>query len=229
MPAEVTQLAAEYLRSLQQWQQSRQKESLEPVLNKGQEAARVILQHADTLTDEDFESIKKSMPGYLILHQEIVVAGPDPAFFLTLATQKGKPADLAFFKLMNQTLNGYWPSTMEELDDLSGCTRFGSGELVRLYGEWTAFKRQFPTGYTKALQDPNLLLLNDLEDQLLNSTAACEGPESVQQELQSFVQSFPRSPLTPKIKQRLLDLQQKKLDMSFNQGVRHRLKEETGE
>ncbi|WP_443083009.1 hypothetical protein [Vampirovibrio chlorellavorus] len=229
MPVEVTQLAAQYLTALQQWQQSKQKESLEPVLNKGQEAARAILQRAETLTDEDFEALKKSMPGYLILHRDILVAGPDPAFFLTLATQKGKPADQAFFKLMNQTLNGYWPSTMEQLDDLSGCTRFGSGELVRLYGEWTAFKRQYPNAFAKALQDPNLLLLNDLEDQLVNSNAACEGPDSVQQELQRFVENFPKSPLTPKIRQRLLDLQQKKLDMSFNQGVRHRLKDDAGD
>jgi hypothetical protein len=224
--AEARQLTDAYVALLIQWQQAKGNQSLEPVLNKGQEAAVAILKVAETLSEEEFNALGKRMPGYLLIRSDILVVGPDPNFFVTLATQKGKPVDVAFFKLVSETLNGYWPSTMEQLDHLSGCTRFGTGQLSDLYGGWTKFRQQYPRAYQKALQDPNLLLIHDLEDQLLNSTSACEGPESVVQELDKFVMAHPGSPLTPVLKKRLQALRQNKADMMFNQGVRHLLKEQ---
>ncbi|WP_373531809.1 hypothetical protein [Vampirovibrio sp.] len=220
---EAQRLAQAYVTLLTQWQQAKGRQNLEPILNKGQEAASALLKVADVLNDDEFKSIGKQLPGYLLIRNDILVIGPDPNFFVTLATQKGKPVDMAFFQLMSETLNGYWPSTMEQLEDLSGCTRFGTGQLVALYGGWTQFKRQYPKAYLQALNDPNLLLIKDIEDQLLNSASACEGPESVIEELEKFVITYPRSPLTPPLKLRLEALRQKKADMSFNQGVRHLL------
>jgi hypothetical protein len=219
------QLTDAYLELLTQWQQAKGKEGLEPILNKGQEAAVAILKVADALSEQEFNALGKRMPGYLMIRNDILVVGPDPNFFITLATQKGKPVDIAFFKLVSETLNGYWPSTMEQLDNLSGCTRFGTGQLSDLYGGWTKFRQQYPKAYQKAFEDPNLLLIHDIEDQLLNSNSACEGPESVIQELEKFIQAYPRSPLTPSLKKRLEALRQNKADMIFNQGVRHLLKQ----
>lgn len=223
---EAQQLTDAYVALLTQWQQAKDKENLEPILNKGQEASVAILKVAEDLSEEAFKALGKKIPGYLMIRSDILVVGPDPNFFVTLATQKGKPVDVAFFKLVSETLNGYWPSTMEQLDNLSGCTRFGTGQLTALYGGWTKFKQQYPHAYQKALQDPNLLLIHDIEDQLLNSTSACEGPESVVQELEKFVMVYPRSPLTPALKKRLEALRQNKADMIFNQGVRHLLKQQ---
>jgi hypothetical protein len=71
------------------------------------------------------------------------------------------------------------------------------------------------------LKDPNLPLLSDIEDQLLNSHAACDGPNSVVDELKLFISSYPNSDLTPKIKKRLQNLQHSQFDMSFYQGVKY--------
>lgn len=221
----VHQLTGEYVTLLGQWQQSSKKQGLEPVLDKGQEAAVAILKVADNLTDADFKALEAQLPGYLMIRNEILVIAPDPAFFLGIAKQKGKPVDIAFFDLMRQTLNGYWPTTMEQLDHLSGCSRFGSGELVRLYGGWKTFERQFPHAYQKALQDPNLLLRHDIEDQLLNGDSACEGPDSVIQELERFVVTYPKSELTPQLQKRIETLKQGKSNISFKQGVKYRYAE----
>lgn len=220
--ASINRLTGEYMALLLQWRQSSKKESLEPVLNKGQEAAVAILKAADDLDEKTFDALGSQMPGYLLIRNDILVVAPNPEFFQSIAKQKGRPVDIAFFDLMKQTLNGYWPSTMEQLDHLSGCSRFGTGELVRLYGGWKSFIRQYPGAYQKALQDPNMLLLHDIEDQLRNSDAACEGPESVTKEFEQFVQTYPKSELTPQLKKRIEALKQGSADMSFKQGVKYR-------
>ncbi len=227
--AAAKQQAAQYAELLKQWRQSARKESLEPILNKGQEAALAILKVAEQLSEPEFKVIEQQMQGYLMLRENILVIGPDPAKFQALAQEKGQPVDIAFFELMGKTLNSYWPVTMEQLDDLSGCTRFGSGDLVRLYGLWQGFQKQYPTHYQAALQDPNLLLIHDLQDQLLNSASACDGPETVMDEFKKFVTLYPKSPLTPKIRIRMEALRQDKLDMSFKQGVKYHLSPEASE
>lgn len=217
------QKAAEYHALLTQRLQSGKTGSFEPILQKGQEAATEILRSIDMMDDATYQAVSGHMQGYLLMRDEIVVAAPDTVFFLNESKKHGTPTDVAFFTLMSKTLNGYWPVTMEQLTDLSGCTRFGTHDLITLYGEWKEFRKKHPTAYQSAFVDPNLLLLTDIEDQLLNSQAACEGPETVIEELSLFVKLYPKSELTPKLKLRLDALQKKPSDMVYYQGVKHSL------
>lgn len=217
------QKAAEYHTLLTQRLQSDKPGSFEPILQKGQEAAAEILRNIDALDDTTYLAISQQMQGYLLMRDEIIVVAPDPAYFLKESQQHGTPTDVAFFTLMTQTLNGYWPITMEQLTDLSGCTRFGSHDLTKLYGSWKDFRKKHPTAYESAFNDPNLLLLSDIEDQLLNSQAACEGPDTVIEELTLFIKAYPKSELTPKLKLRLESLLKKQSDMVYFQGVKHSL------
>jgi hypothetical protein len=219
--AQVQQTVDLYATMLANWLKSTKEQSFEPVLNQGQIAASAILRSVDALDEDTFNAIRQKMQGYLLLRDEVIVVAPDPTFFIAPMKKHGRAADVAFFELMNQTVNGYWPTTMERRSDLSGCTRFGSGDLVKLYGAWQNFKKHYPGAYQTALRDPNLPLLSDIEDQLLNSHAACDGPNSVVDELKLFVDSYPKSALTPKIKQRLQSLQRSQFDMTFYQGVKY--------
>lgn len=215
------QKAALYADMLDHWMKSPKPQSFEPVLNQGQEAAAAILRAMDSMDDATFNALRQKMQGYLMVRDEVMVVAPDPKFFIEPMKKHGRAADIAFFELMNQTLNGYWPTTMEQRTDLSGCTRFGSGELVKLYGAWSNFQKHYPGAYQKALQDPNLPLLSDIEDQLVNSHAACDGPNSVVDELKTFIARYPNTRLTPKIQQRLKNLEHSQFDMTFYQGVKY--------
>lgn len=214
------QKANAYAEQFKTWSQG-QNQSFEPVLAQGHEATKAILDVANDLDDSTFDQFKEKMPGYLILRKDIVVVAPDAAFLTEQAKLHGQAQDVAFFQLMSETLNGYWPSTQEQLPDLSGCTRFGSHDLVRLYGAWKQFQQQYPKAYVSLLKEPGSLLLADIEDQLLNSKSACDSPDAVADEFETFIKTYPTSTLTPKIKQRLDALHQKKSGFAFFQGVKY--------
>ncbi|HEY9687412.1 MAG TPA: hypothetical protein V6C52_10585 [Coleofasciculaceae cyanobacterium] len=213
--------ADHYAELLAQWQQSPSPQSFEPVLVQGQEVASAYMALTEPMDEASFDALVKKMQGYLVLREPITVAAPDPAWLYEQAKQHGGPADIAFFDLMRQTLNGYWPVTMERLDDQTGCTRYGLLDLVKLYGGWKDFQRQYPQAYKDELYNPDLLLLWDIEDQLLNSKAACEGAASVIQEFEAFMQTFPDSNLVPQLRRRLDLLRKNQLDMYFYQGIQY--------
>lgn len=204
-----------------EWLTSEQKQSLEPVLVQGQLAVEAILHEEGSLSAESLKIIGQQMHGYLLQTNHGLVVSPDPVYFAAQAKIHGLPADVAFITLMRQTLNGYWPVTMEQISGMSGCTRFGSRELVRLYGAWKSFQNAYPTAYQSLLKNPNLPLVSDIENQLLNSHSACDGPASVQDELQSFIAGYPNSDLTPKLKKRLGSFRRKSAGMVFYQGIQY--------
>jgi hypothetical protein len=215
------QEVARYSDLLAAWRQSNPKQSLEPVLLQGQVAVAAILREEGNLTPEAKQALRQQMQGYLWPSQRGINAIPDSAYFAEQAQRHGLPADVAFTALMRQTLHGFLPVTRVQISGMSGCTRFGSHDLVRLYGVWKAFQNTYPTAYVQLLKDPNLLLLPDIEDQLLNSHSACNGPDSVQDELQSFIAGYPDSDLTPRLQKRLANLHRKSAGMVFYQGVQN--------
>jgi hypothetical protein len=196
-------------------------QSFEPVLTAGQDAAASFLMVAEGMEDTKFEELKQKMTGYLVIRDEVIAIVPDAPFLAEQMKLHGQPQDVAFFHLMAQTLNGYWPVTQEQLQDMSGCTRFGSHDLVRLYGAWKQFQQLYPKSYTAALKEQSSLLLADIEDQLLNSQTACDGPDDVADEFETFIKAYPASPLTPKIKKRLEEVRGKQSNMRFFQGVKY--------
>ena len=214
-----------YLRALEDWQRlaanSSTRMSLETVLEKGQDVVPELLEKMDKMDDAQFDAVQKRMKGYIVNRDELLVVSPDPAFYLEQARAHGTPADIAFFEAMGKTLNGYWPMTMEQMTDFTGCIRYGSGDLVKLYGLWQDFKRLYPGAYKEALADPNLLLLSDVEDQLINGLSACDSPENVRGEYEAFLQAYPQSPLVDGVRQRLHELLENDAGMVFYQGVKY--------
>lgn len=221
--AEAVKQSARYAEMLAQWRaaSSPDPNNMEILLENGQQAAAAILDAAEFMDDATFAEVVKNMDGYLISRDELIVAAPDSKRLIELAKEHGTPADVRFYELMGQTLNGYWPVTMEQLADLTGCIRYGSQDLVRLYDAWHDFKKQYPTAYTKAIHDPNLLLLADIEDQLLNGVASCDGPDAVAKEYAAFIKTHPNTELAAKLKKRMEAVQNGKSDMVFYQGVRY--------
>lgn len=196
-------------------------QSFEPVLAAGQEAAAALLPVAEGMEDAQWDAFKQKMTGYLVIRDEVIAIVPDAAFLSEQAKAHGQPQDVAFFQLMAQTLNGYWPITQEQLQDMSGCTRFGSHDLVRLYGAWKQFQQLYPKSYVSALKDQSFLLLADIEDQLVNSQTACDGPDAVADEFETFIKAYPTSTLTPKIKKRLEEVKSKQAEMAYFQGIKY--------
>lgn len=222
--AEARQAAEVYRQELETWLSSPRPYGAERALSRGQIAAAAILRASRDMDERTFDGFRGQMPGYLLVWSEVVVVSPDPVYFLAESQKHGMLADTAFFTLMGKTLNAYWPVTMEHISGLNGCTRFGSHELVRLYGEWQNFKKRFPGAYENMLKDPNLPLLADIEDQLQNSQSACDGPDTVMDELRTFIFAYPNANITPTLRQRLESIKQHRTKMDFFQGVQHQSK-----
>ena len=161
----------------------------------GQTATMVEL-----LSDEEFARLERDVPGAVIGREEVVFVRPDPDYFVKLAAVRGGEADRAFFAALQATYpDGVWPSYVAQQTDYSGCTRFGSMSLVETYRAWSDFQRRYPTRYGEgAGREMNAVL-----EALTHSTCACGDMTAVDQELDSFVRTFPDSPAQPLVKQRL--------------------------
>jgi hypothetical protein len=216
--------ADRYAELLGHWLMAEQAQSLQPVLVQGQVAVAAILREKNNLNPQALQFLGQQMQGYLFQEGPPGLRViPEPTYFATQAHLHGQPVDVAFTDLLRQTLNDHGPTILKLLGKqaagMAGCTRFGSHELVRLYGAWKAFQGAYPNAYAQLLTDPNLPLLSTIQDQLLYSHSACDGPESVEDELQSFLAGYPGSDLKPQLKKRLGSFRKKSEGMQFYQGV----------
>lgn len=227
-PGSAQEQVDRYVDLLAHWLSADKPESLEPVLSQGQIAIAAILRQQDSLSPSALQALGQQMQGYLVRPTGAGLAMfPDAAYFAAQTHMHGTPVDVAFTDLMQQTLNDTEPSILRKTlsNQASGpnsCTRFGSHELVRLYGAWKSFQSAYPQAYALLLNDPNLPLLSNIETQLLHSHSACGSPESVQDELQAFLAGYPDSDLAPQLKKRLNHLQKKAENMQFFQGAKKR-------
>jgi hypothetical protein len=154
----------------------------------------------ESLSEEDFRRLTAEIPGAWINREETVFIAPDPAYFVNLARSRGEAADRSFFAALKATYpESVWPVYIEQQTDYSGCTSFGGGRLVAMYRQWSRFQSTFPTRYVVPVRER----LEDISSQLTDSTCACGDASSVEKELRQFLQSFPTSPLRPRITERL--------------------------
>jgi hypothetical protein len=153
----------------------------------------------ESLSDEAFERVA-ALPGAIINRDEVVLVEPDPEYYVKLAAAHGDAGDRAFFAALKATYpKSVWPVYVDQLTDLGGCTRFGSGALVDTYRRWSAFQRTFPMRYVVAARKE----VHDVSARLTESICACGDVASVQDELQRFLAAFETSPIGAKVKRRL--------------------------
>lgn len=189
--------------------------TLESLLGVGRLAAVMLAGEKgvlEDLGDADYQTVVQQMTGFRVSRDPIVYVEPDPDFFLNLSKTHGTAHDLAFFQRYKQTIpDGVWDVYIQQTTDESGCVRFGSLTLVEAYTRWTAFRQQFPKHYITEVAQ----FIGDIEDTLLEETCACEGPESVLEELSAFVKAFPDATVTLRVRERLAQVQQGTSDFQF--------------
>ena len=167
----------------------------------------------ESLSEAEFESLSRSLPGVLIQREEIVFVEPDTDYFARLAAAKGDDADRAFFSALKATYpESVWPVYIQQQTDYSGCTQFGSMALVEAYRTWSEFRGKYPSRYlahAKAESDKVL-------EELTTSTCACGNADGIVRELEQFQARFPKSPVRSKIDARLKALRAHRSNIRAN-------------
>jgi hypothetical protein len=121
-------------------------------------------------------------------------------YFLALAQEKGDSADVAFFRTSTATHDaGDWPVYSEQITDETGCTRFGTGSLVRSYAAWAGFRVRYPHRYARWAAEE----LGDIEDEFTGGDCACDDRASVVRELRQFLQRFPSARIAASVRARI--------------------------
>jgi hypothetical protein len=113
---------------------------------------------------------------------------------------------LDFFDAFRETrdsVSAAWPAYIEQTTDFSGCTRFGSLELVRCYRLLTRFRTLHPQRYRDRIED----LLSPIEEEFTDGKCACGGVEDMEKEFRAFLREFPKSSIAPRVRERLHDLE----------------------
>ena len=154
----------------------------------------------ESLSEEEFSRVQRTIPGALINRDEVVFVRPDPDYFLRLAAARGDAADRAFFAALKATYpQGVWPAFVKQQTDATGCTRFGTMALVAAYRRWSEFQRRFPGRYAGQAREE----ADAVTEQLTTSTCACGTMEDVGRELQRFLTTFPDAPVRADVGRRL--------------------------
>jgi hypothetical protein len=154
----------------------------------------------ESLPEQEFQRLGRSLPGAILNRDEVVFVGPDSDYFAKLADARGDPADRAFFSALKATYpDSVWPRYVERQTDYGGCTRFGSMTLVETYRSWFDFQRRFRGRYAANARKESDAVI----EQLTASTCACGDLASVERELQRFGRMFPTSAAGPGIAERL--------------------------
>ena len=80
--------------------------------------------------------------------------------------------------------------------------RYGENLIAPYYSGWLDYQRQSPGRYKDKVSQS----LADVEDAVGLGTCACNDIDSVQQELKGFVNGFPTTAVTSKVRDRIEQL-----------------------
>jgi len=167
----------------------------------------------EDLSREDYEELERSLHGLVLNRDEVLLAEPDAGFFLALAAKHGTPADVAFFENYKATFpESVWASYLEQQTDVTGCTLFGSGELVARYAGWRAYRAKYPDAYRAGVA----ARLADIEEEVTQSSCACGSREDVLRELRQFAAQFPDAPVAKRVRARIRELQRSKSNIRLH-------------
>jgi endonuclease/exonuclease/phosphatase (EEP) superfamily protein YafD len=187
--------------------------SVEAVYAKGRSAATKIMDVIEDLNGSTYHALAQKMKGFELNRIEILYVQPDVDFWLELSKRKGKERDIQFFETYKQTVpGGLWKAYLEPQTDYSGCIKFGSNDLVGLFGKWMGYKSAFPRAYVSSVDE----FLKDIEYQLAEGIHSCYGQDKVLQELTAFLKTFPDAGISPRIRQRIQEIENNESNMKFN-------------
>jgi hypothetical protein len=144
------------------------------------------------LSDTEVAALQKQLRGLQINSHEVLFVLPDARFFLELSRKHGGPADIAFFKEMLATypVAAWIPTYIEQLSEVSACTAFQSGQLVRRYGGWLKYARRYPKAYQSQVADE----LQKIEEETRSTCSCGKTWASYLRELRNFNKHFPKNP-----------------------------------
>lgn len=207
----ILKLADEYSIALEKYRRQKSRVSVESVLRKGQAVSEKIGVIED-LTEAEYSFLEKKMKGFVVNRREILYIEPDLKYFAELAKMRGTKSDVAFFALMRQFKpDNVWAAYIEQQTDVTGCTRFGSGLMTRLYKKALQYKRTYPKAYRVEIDEEISELVLSFNDNL----CACGDRASVLREFRIFIKAFPRDKHTPQIKKYLKNIKSRK-DFRYN-------------
>ena len=181
--------------------------SLEAVFEEGLSVAKIITNRSNPSDQRNvleqfdaaaFEKIKLLMTGFWINRDEVIVAEPDPAFFVKLAEEKGTEVDRIFFEALQKTYPGWFPVYIEQQSDFGGCVVFDGKTISKIYGMWIEFQKKYPERYQYRVQEE----LKKIEDNI-TSNCICNSKDDYWKELRNFVDMHPDLPMAASISLRL--------------------------
>jgi len=188
-----------YAAALQRYQQDPQATTLESLYLQARTAARGLAPVLEHLGHADYDTVE-GIDGMVVDRTEMIYAVPDNRYFKRLADAQGGPADKAFFALHEKTRpDDASPVYLRQVTDYSGCTRYGKGELVRFYGQWQAFRQNYPAAYA----EPAGEMLGDIERRFTRPVCACADKDTVVREFELFIKTYADSKLAGKLKKRI--------------------------
>jgi hypothetical protein len=155
----------------------------------------------ERLSDARFAQLDDRLEG-LRLHRGLDVhVEIDGEAFVALAAAHGTPVDQAFFTRYQGAYNDQaLPVFLRFTDRVAPCVAFGEGLLEQQYRTWRAFAGQHPAPYAAFTQ----YWLDTIEDVVAQGTCTCTADTaSVRDNLASFIDTFPDTPVRSDIEARI--------------------------
>jgi hypothetical protein len=212
---EIPPEVADYASAMNALRTSRGKSSIEPVFEAGMQVSPQVQAILPDITEAQYQQVQHQMQGFIVVREAMIVVRPSVDFFRTLARKQGTKADKAFFAIYSRTEpdgNGPFPAYIKQQTDESGCTSFDGKQMVDLYGGWMTFRTAYPDDYASEAQGE----IDSLETELLTGICSCDNAGKTAEGLQTFIVAFPDSPITPKIKKRIVQIRSGKSSFRFN-------------
>lgn len=195
-------LANQYSVALKKYQKQRKPVSIESVYRKGK-ALSDKWEKLEALDDNEYSRFKRKMKGFLVNRQEVVFVEPDLKFFENQSRRYGLNSDVAYFKLMQRVKpDSVWAAYIEQQTDVTGCTKYGSGLLTRLYGDLLRFKKAYPNKYVADIKNE----VDDIIAEFSVSGCSCGSFDGVLKEFRLFIKTYPKDPNTTKIRKNLTQI-----------------------
>ncbi|MDQ3129326.1 MAG: hypothetical protein M3Q99_01025 [Acidobacteriota bacterium] len=205
-------LADRYSSALKKIEKQKTKGSIEAVYRRGRILAD-NLDELENLSEANYALVEKKMKGFVINRSAVIYVKPDVNYFKKLSKRLGTKSDIAFFILLGELRpESIGLNYIEQQTDYSGCTIYGKGILTGLYGKAKRFRRQYSSVYIEDIKEE----IGDIKSNFTNGTCACGDSSGVIKEFQLFIKTFPKDEITPVVRKRLGEVQNKKTAIRFN-------------
>ena len=97
------------------------------------------------------------------------------------------------------------PIYLKRMTDVSACAQYGKGLLVEVYGKWRKFQERSSSSYGNVARR----ILSAIEDRLVSPRSSCGSLTDIVQELELFIETYPNSELSSKVKLRIEEIKNK--------------------